>query len=160
MIKRIPCSPTTRHSNHDHCDPDCGSGEPAKAPTKALTIDELVFEAHTNSVAHGFWDEALPSIGHDVDRTAIPNVSPMTAGAKLAFVHSEISEALECVRDGAIYEYEGEDGKPEGLPTELADACIRIFDLAGAYGIDLEDAITRKMAYNATRPERHGGKTL
>lgn len=48
--------------------------------------------------------------------------------------------------------------KPEGFPIEIADALIRIFDLAGAHGIDLDEAVRIKMAYNATRPVRHGGK--
>lgn len=81
MIKRIPCSPTTRHSNHDHCDPGCGSGEPAKPPTKPLTIDELVFLSHARSVEAGWWDEALPAdaTGCGPDRNAILNVSPLIA---------------------------------------------------------------------------------
>lgn len=50
--------------------------------------------------------------------------------------------------------------KPVGIPSELADIVIRVFDAAGRYGIDLEKAINEKMAYNATRPQRHGGKVL
>ena len=37
--------------------------------------------------------------------------------------------------------------------VELADAVIRIFDLAGAYGMRLGDAIAQKMAYNAQRAD-------
>jgi NTP pyrophosphatase (non-canonical NTP hydrolase) len=48
--------------------------------------------------------------------------------------------------------------KPEGIPSELADIVIRVMDCAVEYGIDLEDEITLKMAYNATRPHKHGGK--
>ena len=46
--------------------------------------------------------------------------------------------------------------KPEGYAIELADAVIRIADLCGYMGIDLEAAIREKMAYNATRPHKHG----
>jgi NTP pyrophosphatase (non-canonical NTP hydrolase) len=35
--------------------------------------------------------------------------------------------------------------------VELADAVIRIFDIAGAYGMDLGEAIAEKMAYNQSR---------
>ena len=97
-------------------------------------------------------------------------LTPNDVGAKLALIHSEVSEALEAVRDGELATYEiGPDGtrydapaghKPEGLPVELADIVIRVADLAGAMGVDLEDAVIRKMQYNAGRPMRHGGKRL
>jgi hypothetical protein len=40
----------------------------------------------------------------------------------------------------------------------LADALIRIFDLCGAHRWNLERAVLNKMAFNKTRPYRHGGK--
>ena len=84
---------------------------------------------------------------------------------KLVLIHSEVSEALEEVRKVnygyALWEtYYGLNGKPEGLPAELADIIIRTLDLAGALGIDIEAAVELKHAYNATRPHRHGGKAL
>lgn len=44
------------------------------------------------------------------------------------------------------------------LEEEMADIAIRLFDDAGAMGIDLEAAIEAKFAYNRTRSHRHGGK--
>jgi len=44
------------------------------------------------------------------------------------------------------------------LPSELADIVIRVYDLAGALGIDLDAAIEVKHQYNVGRPYRHGGK--
>jgi NTP pyrophosphatase (non-canonical NTP hydrolase) len=41
---------------------------------------------------------------------------------------------------------------------ELADAAIRIFDLAHSKGIDLQKHIEAKMRYNATREHMHGKK--
>ena len=46
--------------------------------------------------------------------------------------------------------------KPEGVAVELADAVIRIADLCGHLGIDLDAVIAEKMAYNADRPYKHG----
>jgi hypothetical protein len=37
--------------------------------------------------------------------------------------------------------------------VELADAVIRIFDLAGAYNMDLAGAIAEKLAYNQQRAD-------
>lgn len=48
--------------------------------------------------------------------------------------------------------------KPEGFGVELADAVIRIADLAYLTGIDLEALIREKHQYNATRPYKHGRK--
>lgn len=123
-----------------------------------MTIHELVQEAHANAARHGFWDD------------------PPEVGTSIALIHSELSEALEEFRTGnrvvadeptpGRY-YSGVNGrvsysktalcpKPEGYEIELADAVIRIADLCGYIGIDLEDAIREKMIYNATRPYKHG----
>lgn len=37
--------------------------------------------------------------------------------------------------------------------VELADALIRIFDIGGGLGLDLEGAYQEKMAYNARRAD-------
>ena len=57
--------------------------------------------------------------------------------------------------------WRGDDGlKPEGFASELADVVIRVADVCGRLGLDLEAAVVEKMTYNATRPRRHGGKVL
>lgn len=85
---------------------------------------------------------------------------PVFIAARLALIHSEVSEALEEIRNGSMHPTEGCQGKPEGLPSELADIIIRTLDLAGSLGIDIEEAVELKHAFNATRPRRHGGKIL
>lgn len=42
------------------------------------------------------------------------------------------------------------------MAVELADAVIRIADLCGHLGIDLDAVIAEKMAYNDGRPYKHG----
>jgi hypothetical protein len=78
--------------------------------------------------------------------------------AKIALVHSELSEAVEEIRNGNPEIYWSPEGKPEGVGIELADAVIRILDLAGALGYNLEHCMSIKHDYNTTRPHRHGGK--
>ena len=46
--------------------------------------------------------------------------------------------------------------KPEGVPVELADVCIWIFDMCVLFDIDLEAVIKQKLDYNRERPYRHG----
>ncbi|OAS21440.1 hypothetical protein A8708_30210 [Paenibacillus oryzisoli] len=106
-------------------------------------ISELVKSAHDNAIEKGW------------------HLEPRSFGDVIALMHSELSEALEDYRHGfGVNETYFEGDKPCGIPTELADTVIRIFDACGYYGIDLQAAIEQKMAYNATRPERHGGKVL
>lgn len=81
----------------------------------------------------------------------------------LCLIHSEVSEALEEYRrapdEEAMRRNRFEtDGKPAGIPSELADIVIRVGHLAARMGIDLEAAIVEKMRYNRDRPYRHGGK--
>jgi NTP pyrophosphatase (non-canonical NTP hydrolase) len=73
---------------------------------------------------------------------------PRETGTLLALIHSEVSEALEADRKGDA----------DNFSEELADVCIRIFDLCGSRGIDLEAAISKKMEYNKSRTYKHGGK--
>ncbi|BBH19801.1 hypothetical protein Back11_11460 [Paenibacillus baekrokdamisoli] len=111
--------------------------------TKPVTINGLVKAAHQNAIDKGWYEE------------------PRSFGECIALMHSELSEALEDHRNGhGFTEVYFEGDKPCGIPTELADTVIRIFDTCGHLGIDLEAAIAQKMTYNATRPHRHGGKKL
>lgn len=79
---------------------------------------------------------------------------------QFANFHGELSEAWEEYRKGHPVRliYHGADGKPEGIPIELADCVIRIMDFCEGYEIDLENAINMKVKYNELRPFRHGGK--
>ena len=71
-------------------------------------------------------------------------------GEALCLIHSEISEAMEGHRKSLM-----DDKLPHRsmFEVELADAVIRIFDLAGGLGLDLGGAITEKMAFNAIRED-------
>lgn len=46
--------------------------------------------------------------------------------------------------------------KPEGVAVELADALIRILDIMHSLDVDIDAIVAEKMAYNATRPVKHG----
>ena len=75
-------------------------------------------------------------------------------GEMIALIHSELSEALEAIRHGNP----PDDKIPEfsGYEAELADAIIRIMDLAVGRGLRVGEAIVAKMEYNETRPHKHG----
>lgn len=91
--------------------------------------------------------------GHAIDRNT---------GELLMLVVSEIAEAMEGHRKGLM-----DDHLPHRwmFEVELADAMIRIFDLAGAHNLDIGGALVEKLAYNATRKDhtyeermKEGGK--
>jgi len=71
-------------------------------------------------------------------------------GELLCLIHSEVSEAMEAHRKGLMDE---KLTHRPGIEVELADAVIRIFDLAGGFGLDLGGAIAEKLEYNAQRAD-------
>lgn len=85
--------------------------------------------------------------------------TPVNVDQKLLLAVGELVEAQNELRDGhaptEIYFPEG-SLKPEGFPIELADAVIRILQLAESLGIDIMKAMELKMDYNDTRPFKHG----
>lgn len=82
------------------------------------------------------------------DKESSPKNNPMCFSQKLCLIHSEISEAMEGDRKSLM-----DDKLPhrEMREVELADALIRIFDLAGAYDMDIGGAVAEKLAYNKKR---------
>ena len=77
-------------------------------------------------------------------------------GEQLMLVVTEVAEAMEDLRVGAMTLSYDSNGKPCGFPIEVADVMIRLFDLAGYLQIDLEGAVDEKIAFNETRPHKHG----
>jgi NTP pyrophosphatase (non-canonical NTP hydrolase) len=108
-----------------------------------MEISKISREIHENAKNKGWYEEKR------------------TFGELIALCHSELSEALEEYRKGhnpeKIYYA---DNKPDGIPIELADCVIRIFDMCIHYDIDIEAAILIKTEYNKTRTRKHGGKVI
>ncbi len=69
--------------------------------------------------------------------------------AKLMLVVTEVAEAAEAVREE----------NREGFAEEVADTFIRLLDICGSIGLDIEGEIRRKMEVNKGRPYRHGKKS-
>lgn len=122
----------------------------AKLDISCLPVDLLAEYVHGMAKQKGWWDEYDSLLKREA-----------TIPEKLALIHSEVSEVLEEFRNGhGPRDVRVENGKPEGIPIELADIVIRVLDLAAALDINLADAIATKVSYNATRERRHGGKRV
>ena len=135
-----------------------------------MEINELIAESHNTAKEKGFWDN-----------------KDWNLGEKLMLITSELGEALEADRKNRYakldaFKADGLNTTPydntplfeenlqkkfcasfeanmkDSFEDELADAAIRLFDLAGKMNIDLEYHIMMKMAYNKTREKKHGKK--
>lgn len=92
----------------------------------------------------------LVDLCHGLSREAGWHDNPREVGTMLALVHSEVSEALEGFRKDLNDDHLTNRKMAE---VELADAVIRIFDLAGAKGFDIGGALVEKLKYNTTRKD-------
>ncbi len=117
----------------------------------SITIPDQT-EIHRLAKEKGWYD--------GVDTNNLYKLSPDFIPSKLALIHSELSEALEAYRENGIPNVCGQEEIVMGegsFAEELADAVIRIFDLAGLLGIQIGNCILDKHRYNKSRPHRHGG---
>ncbi len=105
------------------------------------SANNLVSACHTVAFESGWWTNL--ETGEDMR-------GKRNVGELLCLVHSEISEAMEGHRKNLK-----DDKLPhrEMFEVELADAVIRIFDLAAGYNLDISGAIVDKLKYNATRAD-------
>lgn len=104
-------------------------------------LDIVAKIQHNRMIVKGFW-KANQEISIDTELAAI------------AKTHSELSEATEAIRRGNA----PDDHIPtfSGAEAEFADAIIRLLDHAGAKGYRIGEALVAKMAYNLSRPAKHG----
>lgn len=107
---------------------------------KRKEFDELGKEIHETNVEKGFWSEPVM-----MDKYV----------AKLALIHSELTEVLEALRKS-----QGADKVTE----EFADVLIRTFDLydtlveAGEADPELYGVMRDKMEVNKNRAPKHGNR--
>lgn len=132
-------------------------------------INDWAAASHTLARAKGWWDKYL-------DERRRVNLTPEIVLSKLMLTVTEVAEAAEEVRDGQ-YEirFEHPDKgvkyalspnwaelrngfKPEGFPIEIADAIIRLLDMAQAAHVDIGYAMAVKLYFNQFRKHRHGGR--
>lgn len=102
-----------------------------------LRLNDYARDCHTIARKHGFWPSGAP-------RELFDDVNLMLS--KLMLVTTEVAEAAEAVRHN----------DRGNLVEELADICIRVFDLSAALNVDIEQEIADKMTLNEQRRHMHG----
>ena len=95
---------------------------------KGKSLNELSRLCHRIAVEKGFWEKER------------------NIGEALMLIVTELAEAMEAhrVQD------------QENFKEEIADSFIRLLDLCGGLGIDIEEEISRKSQKNKKRPYKHG----
>ena len=113
-------------------------------------VNDLAKLAHRNARKHGFYDDVELTQGvlfaqgaHAAHRNATRDF----VLAQLAKIASEVGETVSAIQH---------DLSDEAIVTELADVCIRAFDLAEYIGVPIGTAIVKKMRVNEARPYKHG----
>lgn len=127
--------------------------------TKAFVeaFNRIAIEVHHNARSKGFWD-ASDELQTLADINGLGEEMHKMRNSQLRdLIYSEFGEMCEGER---------RDLPSDKIPgftnaeEEMADAVIRIMDMAYGRGLRIAEAVAEKMAYNATRPAMHGGKSF
>jgi len=127
--------------------------------TKMDAIQRL---SHQIAKEKGFWGrcwdcDGSPAMSRKKDCGACSSKSPFSIierndGELISLMHSELSEALEWLRNATL----SKDEQIQNVAEEMADLVIRVCDFCEARGINLNHAIWEKLDKNKKRPHKHG----
>jgi NTP pyrophosphatase (non-canonical NTP hydrolase) len=149
-----------------------------------MKIKKLVSESYKNAEEKGFWKH-YDTILHKMKKHNNFSVEEIEAfrisfiNQKIMLVVSELSEMMESLRNSKITECDSSviddlrlqfEENPElfymrfvhhikdTFEDELADVMIRLGDLIGKLGIDIDSHIELKQKFNSLREDMHGKK--
>jgi len=115
-------------------------------------LNETAYQIFQNNKEKGFWD------------------NERNVGELLMLVTSELGEAMEAHRKGKftknedweLYQKKYNSNEvfklkiKDTFEDEIADSIIRLLDMCGGLGINIESHIVAKLEYNKSRPRLHG----
>ena len=110
-----------------------------------IDMIDISKQAHATALSKGWYDANRPvELPKRLDpevRRYIERLEQRNVGEALMLICTEVTEALIDYECGDIKLRFDERAKPIGLPSELADVVIRIGDLLGYLGIELDPEI-------------------
>lgn len=119
-------------------------------------LNELAKKIHEANVIKGFY-EKIPEIGTSLMLITSELAEALEADRKEK--HANIDQFNILINSGELnFSDAFKSTIKDTFEDEIADTMIRLFDLSGLLGIDIEKHIDLKLKYNATRPVRHGKK--
>jgi NTP pyrophosphatase (non-canonical NTP hydrolase) len=143
--------------------------EQTKQLINIMKIKETIEKAHSMAKQKGFWEEEKRNIPQAL-LLIISEVSEATeALRKDHYADQDVVESLshdleldrtdeEFLLKAINWKTSFEQGVKSSFEDEIADVAIRLFDLCGGLGVDLEKHIELKMMYNSMSGYKHGKK--
>jgi NTP pyrophosphatase (non-canonical NTP hydrolase) len=121
-----------------------------------MNLNELAQAAHDNAVGKGFYQKPL-SVAELIMLVVCELAEAVEADRKCKWLPADdLVKELSLGERFDAFDYEN---KVKGsVEEELADSFIRLLDLCGSLGLDIESHIIAKMKYNEGRPFMHGKK--
>lgn len=139
-----------------------------------MTLNELAQQINDNARSKGFWDAdrnmgemlmlAVSELAEALEehRDGKPAEYFQINGKEVRRPTENLGRpgadwvAVKPLAGGELQTWTGVTAKPEGVAVELADCIIRCLDTMLSLGVDIDGVVARKMAYNASRPFKHG----
>ena len=106
------------------------------------------------------FEQAINQFAKDINLNAIDKGQweKKTIGEAFFLVNTELAEAYEAMRKGTDKSPSEHIGLFTQIEEEIADAIIRLLDVAAHFNLRIGEAMTNKHAFNKTRPYLHGKK--
>lgn len=99
-------------------------------------------------------DRKLRHANYEAFERKIPQTKRSIADDSLLYIVNGHVISKQSAQE--IYKHEFDQLIKDTFEDEIADAFLRLMDLCGEHGIDIERAIIAKAAYNRMRPPKHG----
>ncbi len=124
-----------------------------------MEIRELARVIHRNNRKKGFWDKER-NVGEMLMLVVSELGEAIEAHRKMKYAYrvevEELAQLIKKEENTAEFTQLFKEQVKDSFQDELADAVIRLFDMAHGLDIDIQTHIELKMKYNTTREKLHG----